>query len=79
MVISAVSLSLETLVLDVAGLKDWRPLWWKEHASSQALQPLHLLTSVRIYVETWDPLMQSDIESMGGINAASQDVYLQGR
>jgi hypothetical protein len=34
---------------------------------------------VRIYVETWDPLMQSDIESMGGINAASQDVNLQGR
>jgi hypothetical protein len=47
-VISAVSLSRETLVLEVDGLKDWRPLWWNEHASSQDLQPLHLLTSVRI-------------------------------
>jgi len=52
MVILAVSLSLETLVLDAAGLKDRRPLWWKEHASSHALHPVHLLTSVRIYVET---------------------------
>ncbi len=57
MVISAVSLSLETLVLDVAGLKDWRPLWWKEHASSHALQPLHLLMSVRMKREIWVPLM----------------------
>jgi hypothetical protein len=47
-VISAVSLSRETLVLEADGLKDRRPLWWKEHASSQDLQPLHLLTSVRM-------------------------------
>ncbi|MBA7600345.1 hypothetical protein ES703_07395 [subsurface metagenome] len=56
-VIWAVSLSLETLVLDAAGLKDRRPLWWKEHASSHALQPLHLLMSVRMYCEIWVPLM----------------------
>ncbi len=41
MVISPVSLSLDTLVLDSAGLKNLCSLWWKEQANSQVLHPVH--------------------------------------
>ena len=42
MVITPVSLSLATRVLERVGLNAFRPLWWKEHAISQARHPLHL-------------------------------------